>query len=53
MEKGDIIIEVNGQKIKEISELSHVGSLPPDTEVKLKVLRKGVERQISLKLAEF
>jgi PDZ domain len=42
LERGDIIVEFNGRKIEEMNDLPHVvASTPPNTDVPMKILRKG------------
>ncbi|HEX3034251.1 MAG TPA: DegQ family serine endoprotease [Thermodesulfobacteriota bacterium] len=51
--RGDIIVEFNGHEIKSISELtSRVALATPGTEVKLKIIRDGKEKDITAKLEE-
>ncbi|MCI0454591.1 MAG: DegQ family serine endoprotease [Candidatus Dadabacteria bacterium] len=51
VKKGDVILEFNGQKIKENGELSRgVSTKQPGTEVELKLLRDGMEKTLSVKL---
>jgi len=53
LEKGDIIIEVDGQKITSYSKLSAaVGSKYPGDKVKVKVLRDGKEREYTVTLRD-
>lgn len=53
LKRGDIIIEVNGNKINEMPELPKlVASYAPGTKTKLKVLRDGKEKVLNLKLGE-
>src|SRR5690606_12624328 len=53
LEKGDIIIEVGGQKITSYSKLSAaVGSKYPGDKVKVKVLRDGKEREYTVTLRD-
>jgi serine protease Do len=52
-ERGDIIVEFNGRKIDEMNDLPRVvASTPPNTEVPVKLLRKGQEKVIQVKVAE-
>jgi S1-C subfamily serine protease len=42
LERGDIIVEFTGRKIEEMNDLPHVvASTPPNTDVPMKILRKG------------
>lgn len=53
LEVGDIILEVNGQKIDESHSLGRILSrYNPDDEVELKILRKDEEKTVKVKLAE-
>jgi serine protease Do len=53
VERGDIIVEFNGRKIEEMSDLPRVvASIPPNTEVPMKLLRKGQEKAVQVKVAE-
>jgi serine protease Do len=53
IEKGDIILSVNGKPIGDSPQLAMTISLmQPGTEVNLKVLRDGTEREVSARLAE-
>ncbi|HZD10173.1 MAG TPA: DegQ family serine endoprotease [Candidatus Binatia bacterium] len=53
IERGDIIIEFSGHKIDEMNDLPRaVANTPPDTEVPLKLLRKGQEKVVQVKIAE-
>ena len=53
LEKGDIILAVNGKPIRNSSQLAMTISLmQPGSEVKLKVLRDGAEREMPARLEE-
>jgi serine protease Do len=53
IERGDIILEFNGRKIDEMNDLPRVvASTPPDTQVPMKLLRKGQEKVVQVKVAE-
>ncbi|MCH7519090.1 MAG: DegQ family serine endoprotease [Candidatus Dadabacteria bacterium] len=53
VKRGDIIIELNGNKIDEMPELPKlVASYAPGTKTKLKVIRNGKEKDLSIKLEE-
>lgn len=53
IESGDVIVSVDGQQIKDARELSRrIGGMTPNTTVKLGVIRKGAEKDISLTLGE-
>jgi serine protease Do len=50
---GDIIMQVNGTPVRDARELARtIGALPPNTSVKLTVLRGGAEQSITLTLGE-
>ncbi len=53
LKPGDVIIELNGKPIEAAKELQgRVGSLKPDTDVELVVLRDGKRETVSAKLSE-
>jgi serine protease Do len=53
IERGDIIVEFNGRKIEEMNDLPRaVASTPPNSEVPVKLLRKGQEKVVHVKVAE-
>ncbi len=53
IEKGDIILAVNGKPIGDSAQLAMtISLLPPGTPVNLKVLRDGTERDVSAHLEE-
>src|SRR5690606_20521153 len=53
LEKGDIITEVNGQKITSFSKLSFaIGSKNPGDKVNVKVLRDGKEKEYTVTLRD-
>ena len=53
VKRGDIIVEVNGNKIDEMPDLPKlVASYSPGTKTKLKVLRDGKEKVLNIKLGE-
>lgn len=53
IEKGDIIIEIDGQKITSFSQMSFmIGSKNPGDKVSVKVLRNGKERQYTVTLKD-
>jgi serine protease Do len=50
---GDIITHVNGNPVRDARELARtIGSMPPNTSVKLTVLRNGSEQVMTLTLGE-
>ena len=50
---GDIITQVNGNPVRDARELARtIGSMPPNTSVRLTVLRNGAEQAITLTLGE-
>jgi serine protease Do len=53
IERGDVIVEFNGRKIDEMNDLPRiVASTPPNTDVPMKILRKGQEKVVQVKVAE-
>ncbi len=51
IKRGDVILEFDGHKIDETEELPRtVAAIQPGTEVKIKVLRNGSEKSLSVKL---
>lgn len=53
VQRGDIIIELNGNKIDEMPDLPKlVASYAPGTKTKMKVLRDGKEKVLNIKLGE-
>ena len=53
IESGDVITSVNGLAIKDSRDLARrIGGLPPGASVKLVVLHKGAEKNLSLTLGE-
>jgi serine protease Do len=53
LETGDIILDVDGQKIQDSRDLQlKIGNMSPGTTVKLTVFRNGATREIAVKLAE-
>jgi serine protease Do len=53
IKRGDIIIEFNGNKIKDMAELPKlVARTPPGTESELKFIRNGSEKTVKLRLGE-
>jgi serine protease Do len=53
IERGDVIIEFNGRKIEEMNDLPRaVASTPPNTDVSIKLLRKGQEKTVQVRVAE-
>ena len=54
IERGDIILELNGQTVNGPDDLSvHVSEMAPGTVAHLKVFRKGQTRDIDVTLGEF
>src|SRR5438309_5983925 len=52
LERGDIIVEVNGKPVADSNDLRMtISMMPPDSEAHLKVLRSGSEREIGVKLS--
>jgi serine protease Do len=53
IERGDVIIEFNGRKIEEMNDLPRVvANTPPNTDVSIKLLRKGQEKTVQVRVAE-
>ncbi len=53
VKRGDIIIELNGNKIDQMPDLPKlVASYAPGTKTKMKVLREGKEKVLNIKLGE-
>jgi len=51
LERGDIILDVNGKPVADSNELRMtISMMAPDSDAKLKVLRNGSEREIEVKL---
>ena len=54
LEPGDVVVEVDGRQIEDNNDLSrYIASRAPGTTVRLKVLRDGSERNMSLTLGTF
>lgn len=53
IQRGDIILEVNGKPVADSNQLRmNISLMHPGTRIQLKVLRNGGEKDMSLKLAE-
>jgi serine protease Do len=53
IQRGDIILELNGRPIADSNQLRMtISMMPPGSSVKLKTLRNGNERDLTVKLAE-
>src|ERR1700691_769375 len=53
MESGDVITAVNGTPVKDARALARtIGTMAPDSSVKLDIVRKGEPKTVSLTLAE-
>jgi serine protease Do len=53
LERGDILLEVNGKPVTDSNQLRmSISMMQPGTRVQVKVLRSGNQKEISLKLAE-
>src|SRR5215469_3461804 len=51
IEAGDVITAVNGSQIKDARELARqISGMPPNTSVKLSLLHKGADKQVTLTL---
>ncbi len=54
IKRGDVIVDFNGKKIDDVNDLTTLAAAtPPGTEVKLKVMNDGNEKDINVKLREF
>jgi Do/DeqQ family serine protease len=53
IERGDVILDVDGQKVEDSNQLKlRISQMAPGTSVKLRVLHDGSERTVTAKLAE-
>lgn len=53
VQRGDILVEVNGKPVTDSNQLRmNISMMAPGTSVKLKLLRNGSEKDLSVKLAE-
>jgi serine protease Do len=53
LQRGDIILEINGKQVSDSRELRmNISMMKPDADVKLKVLRDGKENNMTVKLGE-
>jgi serine protease Do len=53
IEAGDVITAVNGTQVKDARDLARtIGTMAPDTSVKLDIVRKGEPRSITVTLAQ-
>lgn len=53
LEKGDIILDVDGKPVEDANDLRmKISMMAPDAGVNLKVFRNGAERQVAVKLGE-
>jgi serine protease Do len=53
IQRGDIILQINGKPVSDSNQLRmSVSMMQPGTELKLKTLRNGTERDATVKLAE-
>ncbi len=54
VEPGDVVLEADGRRIEDNSDLSsYISSLAPGTSVKLRLFRNGAEKQLSVALGTF
>lgn len=54
LQKGDIILEVNGQPVADANQLRlKIGMMTPNESVRLKVLRNGKAQELAVKIGEF
>src|SRR5260370_24359298 len=53
LERGDIILEINGKPVSDSRELRmNISMMKPDADVKLKILRDGKQSDMTVKLGE-
>jgi len=53
IESGDVITAVNGTEVKDARDLARtIGTMAPDTSIKLDIVRKGEPRSITVTLAQ-
>ena len=53
IEAGDVVVAINGEKIRSSSELRNkIGLMAVDSEVTIDLLRKGAARQVKVRLTE-
>jgi serine protease Do len=53
IESGDVITAVNGTQVKDARDLARtIGTMAPDTSIKLDIVRKGEPRSITVTLAQ-
>ncbi|MBZ5699412.1 MAG: DegQ family serine endoprotease [Acidobacteriia bacterium] len=53
MQRGDIILDLNGKPIADSNDLRmNISMMKPDTDVKLKILRNGNQSEMTVKLGE-
>jgi serine protease Do len=53
IQRGDIILQINGKPVTDSNQLRmSVSMMPPGSELRLKILRNGTERDETVKLAE-
>ena len=51
LEKGDIVLDVNGNPVADSNDLRmKISMMPPDSEVNLKIWRNGGEREVAVRL---
>jgi serine protease Do len=51
--RGDILLEMNGRPVENSNQLrNNISMMQPGTEINLKMLREGSERDVTVKLAE-
>src|ERR1700682_1778527 len=53
LQRGDIILEINGKPVSDSRELRmNISMMKPDADVKVKILRDGKEKDMTVKLGE-
>jgi len=54
IQRGDVIVEFNGQKVDDVSDLTNFAAItPPGSEVNLKIIQDGKPKTVEVKLQEF
>src|SRR5216683_1889181 len=53
LERGDLILEINGKSVSDSRELRmNISMMKPDADVKLKIMRDGKDKDVTVKLGE-
>ena len=54
IQRGDVIVEFDGQKVDDVSDLTNFAAVtPPGSEATLKIIQDGKEKTVTVKLQEF